>query len=142
MTQVSDKWASDKWASSMAREDRISDVVRRVGIGNAPSARRSAFTIVELLVVIGIIAVLTSILLPTLSVVRRNSQRIACREKLHDIANLCQMYLNDNKGILWQVNAVPWVQPPLNSMPSVTEVFAIYTAPRGGWQVSYPNNSI
>src|ERR1700733_5333611 len=108
---------------------------------SGPGARRAGFTLVELLVVIGIIGVLVSILLPTLSVVRRSSQRIACREKLHDIANLCQMYLNDSKGVLWQVTAVPWAPGALNNMPSLPEVFAPYVEPHGA-SITYPNNSV
>lgn len=104
--------------------------------------RVRGFTLVELLVVIGIIAVLVGILLPTLSIARRNAQRIACREKLRDIASVCQMYLNDSKGVLWEVNPVPWIQPPLNNFPSTPEVFARYTAAKGDAQIAYPNNSV
>jgi prepilin-type N-terminal cleavage/methylation domain-containing protein len=103
---------------------------------------RTAFTLVELLVVIAIIAVLLSILLPTLSLARNNAQRIACRAQLHDIASVCQMYLNDSKGVIWEVNPVPWIQPPLNNFPSVPEVFARYTAVKGDAQINYPNNSV
>ena len=115
---------------------RLDDLEQSKARG-AAGPRAAGFTLVELLVVIGIIGVLVSILLPTLSVVRRSGQRVACREKLHDIANLCQMYLNDSKGVLWQVNAVPWIQPPLNNLPSLPEVFAPYVEPHGAG-ISYP----
>ncbi len=59
---------------------------------------RQAFSIVELLVVIGIIALLISLLLPALSKARRQSQTIACQSNLHQIGIMLQIYENDNRG--------------------------------------------
>src|SRR5881227_3883089 len=53
---------------------------------------RGAFTLVELLVVIGIIAVLLAILLPTLSKARERSQRTACLSNLHQLGAGMIMY--------------------------------------------------
>jgi prepilin-type N-terminal cleavage/methylation domain-containing protein len=59
-----------------------------------PSARTRAFTLVELLVVIGIIAVLVSILLPALNNAREQARTTQCLSNLHQIGLAHEMYLN------------------------------------------------
>src|SRR5262245_4649287 len=62
--------------------------------------RQSAFTLVELLVVIGIIAVLISILLPALNQSKRRAQSVACASQLHQIYTAMYMFTQDNRGHL------------------------------------------
>ena len=60
--------------------------------------RRNAFTLVELLVVIGIIALLISILLPALSKARTNAVKVQCSAQLRQWALGLSQYASDNKG--------------------------------------------
>ncbi len=68
------------------------------------SSHRQAFTLVELLVVIGIIAVLISILLPSLARARDSANTVACLSNLRQIGMGALMYAQDNKGKL----PIPW----------------------------------
>ena len=70
------------------------------GGGESHSARRLGFTLVELLVVIGIIAVLISVLLPALNNAREAARTAQCLSNLRQIGMGIEMYIGGTKGFL------------------------------------------
>lgn len=62
--------------------------------GSYMKKRNDGFTLVELLVVISIIALLLSVLMPSLSKVRKNARRLICGTNLHNLSTTMTVYHN------------------------------------------------
>ncbi len=84
--------------------------------------KNDGFTLVELLVVIGVIAVLISLLLPALNRVRMSARSLKCSSNLRQIGQMFALYSSENIGFL----------PPLNSQSSYNadavnkDIFGMY----------------
>src|SRR5687768_15293067 len=91
--------------------------------------RLVGFTLVELLVVIGIIAVLISILLPALSRARESAYTTQCLSNLRQVGLYLNLYANEHKGVL-----PPQVPSYIRGMPAVTRDYIDqrYTKGAGG----------
>ena len=84
--------------------------------------RPNAFTLVELLVVIGIIALLISILLPGLSKARQQANLLDCQSRLRTMGQSLAIYVTSNKGSL------PWGVVDHNAAWTNTAPFTPSTA--------------
>jgi len=126
------------------------------------SRRRRAFTLVELLVVIGIMAVLIAMLLPALNRAREQSRRIRCLSNMRQLTIAWSMYANDSKGRICGANTpvigtdpkeFNWVTVDTNGMDTLASLQAgmlykyvntaeVYHCPSIDYIRSYSLNSL
>ena len=69
--------------------------------------RQTAFTLVELLVVIGIIALLIGILLPALGKARAAANALKCAAQIRSLVQAMQLHAIDHRGFMPLVGSIP-----------------------------------
>jgi prepilin-type N-terminal cleavage/methylation domain-containing protein/prepilin-type processing-associated H-X9-DG protein len=90
---------------------------------------RNAFTLVELLVVIGIIAVLIAVLMPALNSARSSARLVTCQSNFKQIHNSLLFYSLGNKGLLPYASSLSGYSEPqgncANSFIELTNLLGI-----------------
>ena len=86
--------------------------------------KQKAFTLIEMLVVVAIIALLIAILLPSLSKARELSRQTACSANVSGIGKSCYIYQSDNLDV--------WPTSPFATEPNQTDPIVEYIENMGG----------
>lgn len=86
--------------------------------------KQKAFTLIEMLVVVAIIALLIAILLPSLSKARELSRQTACSANMKGIGTSCYIYQSDNLDV--------WPTSPFATEPNEPDPIVEYIENMGG----------
>ena len=111
-------------------------------ISKKDSARKSAFTLIELLTVIAIIGILAAIIIPTVGSVRNKAKSVRCTSNLRQIGIAIRVFANDSKGMmvpyrgessdpanngqgwLWSELLIPYMNIKASKLPMLPGSFA------------------
>ena len=102
---------------------------------------RTGFSLIELLVVVAIIAVICAILLPVISTVRKQGQRVGCLNNQRQLSLAVFTYAQNNNGLIPPVQIKGEAYPPWNLYPGThynwsDTMMAGRYLDQGGWSGS------
>lgn len=106
---------------------------------------KKAFTLIELLVVIAIIAILATILIPSISAAKELARTVACKSNLRNMTLGIRMYSQENESWL------PTAEPPNREFPDQRHWFmnkdlldnmnaTLLETPKGGTPIICPSH--
>jgi len=111
-------------------------------LATRPWFRTIAFTLIELLVVIAIIAILASLLLPSLALAKDKGKAVACGNNLRQLILAAMMYDDDHKVLpigwdpafssIWYRTLQPYLGRK-STLLVTNRVFICPSSPRGGF---------
>jgi len=87
--------------------------------------KRGAFTLIEILVVIGIIGLLMAFLLPTLEKAREQGTAVKCANNLRTLGEMLSLYANENHGSYPRTRYVPDAPLAFGTNPASPDPFSV-----------------
>ena len=106
---------------------------------------RTAFTLVEVLVVVGIVVLLAALLFPAMSSAKRAARSATCQSNLHQIGIALQLYLSDYNRLYPSLNAHPQNCSWSYNMVPYTKSEAVFSCPEDtskSFQTGCPPNKV
>jgi prepilin-type N-terminal cleavage/methylation domain-containing protein/prepilin-type processing-associated H-X9-DG protein len=114
---------------------------RCIGVRNQSPLRCPcrAFTVIEVIVVMAIVAVLASLLVPAVSRAKAHAYNTACMNNLRQLGIATRLYADDHQERLPSAEILP-TQPidPQNPLPRICDVLASYIGRTAGTNISSP----
>jgi prepilin-type N-terminal cleavage/methylation domain-containing protein len=127
----------------------------KAGGRESPIASVTGFTLIELLVVIAIIAMLMTVLLPSVHVARKRARAVVCRTHLRQWSTTLALYLEDHQGhfsrsadpipglsLLRGVCIDPWTDPNASKPYHAVETRGISCCPMATRTTGIPSSAI
>jgi type II secretory pathway pseudopilin PulG len=101
--------------------------------------RTTAFSLLELLVVIGIAVILAALLVPVLSQAKTKARNIACLNHLRQLGVAARLYAEDSGGRLPAAELLPSnPTDPQHPLPRISEILGPYVSKVAGTNASAP----
>ncbi|MBM4112298.1 MAG: type II secretion system protein [Phycisphaerae bacterium] len=103
------------------RGGTVANASRRRGFDFAESPSHRAFTIIELLVVIGVIGILLGLIFPGLGLLRRSAQNTQCLSNLRQLWTPIEAYRSAHRGLLPNCEFLPAASAtgPIGGLPTL-----------------------
>jgi prepilin-type N-terminal cleavage/methylation domain-containing protein/prepilin-type processing-associated H-X9-DG protein len=100
-------------------------------------SQKPAFTLIEMLAVMAVIALLAALIVPAVFNARTTARRGACRGQLHGLGIAFRIYLNDHGGIMPVAAAMPSLA--LNDEPPIADALNPYVDDRRAFRCPADN---